>query len=289
MDTVFKLTKKDSKILAIEKQYELILGTKYNMDESNLKNSKLFESNYIIGYKNNSFSEKYNILNINNVVEISKNKKILETKKNRKFEKIFYLLVLLIIINLFNPIVSDHSISLTLKGPCNNEPIFNWKSFTKPSKIFLSDSLVNNAYYNYNDDYLKFNCYSDKCEIKLLWDKKALPVQSNQVIISDIVHNVISTIYIDELPSKAEKMFQNCNKILSIDLSYFKSDEIKTMANMFDSCTSLTTINGLSLKNVYDLSYLFSDCISLTSVTFMDIDTNPSEFDILANSMFQNC
>ena len=159
MDTVFKLTKKDSKILAIEKKYELILGTKHNTDENNFKNSKLFESNYIIGCENNSFSEKYNILNTNNAAKISNNKKILEIKKNRKFEKIFYLLVLLIIINLFNPIVSDHSISLTLKGPCNNEPIFNWKSFTKPSKIFLSDNLVNvpnDAYYD--GDYLKFNC-----------------------------------------------------------------------------------------------------------------------------------
>lgn len=287
MESVFNITKNDSKILEIETKRKPTLRAKNKMNENNFKNSNLLEKNYIMDYKNKSFSGRYNIYFLNNIIEISKDKKILET---RKFKKIFYLLELLIIINLFYPIVSDISINLILKGPCSNEPIFNWKSYTKPSKIFLEGELSNIPIYNYDEgDYLKFNCGTTQCKIKLLWDQNVLSVQNNQVTISDIIHDAMSTIYIDELPSKAEKMFKNCNKILKIDLSGFKSDEILTMGNMFDSCTSLTTIDGLSVKNVKDLSYLFYDCISLTTINFRDIDTNPSKFNIDTNYMFHNC
>ena len=83
-------------------------------------------------------------------------------------------------------------------------------------------------------------------------------------------------------------LFQDCNKLISIDLSNFNTENVKDMNHMFFGCYSLKEINLLNVKtqNVTDMNSMFCLCSSLKSLDVSSFDTQKVTN---MNSMFQEC
>ena len=70
-------------------------------------------------------------------------------------------------------------------------------------------------------------------------------------------------------------MFDECNKIISIDLSNFNSKKIRNMSYMFSNCSSLKNINlsNFNTENVNNMSYMFNNCSSLEELDLSNFNT----------------
>ncbi len=65
-------------------------------------------------------------------------------------------------------------------------------------------------------------------------------------------------------------MFNKCNEIIYIDLSFFDTSQVTNMSYMFSECTNLENIilPNASAKNVTDMSYMFNKCSELKKIEF---------------------
>ena len=83
-------------------------------------------------------------------------------------------------------------------------------------------------------------------------------------------------------------MFQNCQSLTLIDLSNFDTSNVKGMNHMFHNCKSLTTLNvsNFITSNVTNMQSMFYHCDNLTSLDVSNFDTsNVTNMD----SMFSGC
>jgi len=99
--------------------------------------------------------------------------------------------------------------------------------------------------------------------------------------------NDIKIIWYDTIIT-TEKMFEDCGKIVEIDLSKFDSSLVNNMNNMFYYCYSLTSINLLNFdtSKVKNMKQMFTHCSSLKSLNLSNFNTS------LVNDMtkmFFNC
>ena len=86
-------------------------------------------------------------------------------------------------------------------------------------------------------------------------------------------------------------MFHQCYELSSIEFpSSFNSNNLKNINSLFKNCYKLTKIDISNLKteNVYDMSYMFDQCVNLEKLVI-----NPKKFitkkvTIMSN-MFNNC
>ena len=74
--------------------------------------------------------------------------------------------------------------------------------------------------------------------------------------------------------SSCYKMFYDCTT--SFNLSNFDTSKMTDMSWMFDNCLSLTTLDlsNFDTSNVTNMSYMFSKCQSLTSLDLSNFDTS---------------
>ena len=72
------------------------------------------------------------------------------------------------------------------------------------------------------------------------------------------------------------KMFKDCNNLISIGLSEFKTGKVEDFSFMFDNCSSLSYINisNFDTKNAKDISNMFLNCKSLKTISFKNFGTN---------------
>ena len=107
-------------------------------------------------------------------------------------------------------------------------------------------------------------------------------------------------------------MFSYLESCISLDLSSFNTSNVKYMDYMFLSCTSITSIilNGFDISNVYTMEYMFSECYSLkmldlSNFVFSQVDLSfffsdsisltsikfSKKYKVIdkATSMFRNC
>ena len=83
-------------------------------------------------------------------------------------------------------------------------------------------------------------------------------------------------------------LFYNCSSLKLIDLSSFKTGEIKSMISMFENCTSLESLDLVSFNtsNVQNMSCMFRNCSSLKKINLSLFETNKVK-DI--SYMFMDC
>jgi surface protein len=84
-------------------------------------------------------------------------------------------------------------------------------------------------------------------------------------------------------------MFQNCTSITSLNLTAWNITNARDMSSMFSGCNALTDLNlsGWALTNATDLSNMFSDCTSLTSLNISSWTGLTSVMGM--SGMFNNC
>ena len=84
------------------------------------------------------------------------------------------------------------------------------------------------------------------------------------------------------------QMFNNCNKLTSLDLSSFNTAEVTNMSNMFRLCYALTSLDlsNFNTAKVTNMSYMFKTCKALTSLDLTSFNTAKVEN---MTEMFNNC
>ena len=70
-------------------------------------------------------------------------------------------------------------------------------------------------------------------------------------------------------------MFYNCKALTSLDVTHFNTAKVTDMRYMFSSCSSLTSLDvtNFNTANVANMSYMFSGCSSLTSLDVTHFNT----------------
>ena len=278
------------KILS-NKSRNKIIPIKNNPLDKNYSQNNKQSKNKTQNYFKSNLSYKRNNVNEQNKKFKSPNERLIASYKQDKKRIIFFLLGCVILLNLFNPILSHYSITLNKTktlSPNDYDPILNYAYIGKPDAIYLDDIPVDASYISYTEEYLEFNCTESQCRIKLQWDIK---IPLNTYDNNRILENIITYQEIDEgiIEINANEMFKNCDTITYIDFTFYKTQNFISMASMFESCTSLEKIGGLSLKDVNDFSCSFKDCISLTSVGINDIKITNEALEIRMDYMFFNC
>ena len=83
-------------------------------------------------------------------------------------------------------------------------------------------------------------------------------------------------------------MFFFCEKLKSLDVSYFNTQNVTNMEEMFGSCKHLKTldVSGFCTENVVSMAFMFRDCVQLTVLDVSGFDTH-NVTDMRA--MFLNC
>ena len=83
-------------------------------------------------------------------------------------------------------------------------------------------------------------------------------------------------------------LFYNCSSLKLIDLSSFKTGEIKSMISMFENCSSLESLDLVSFNtsNVRNMNCMFRNCSSLKKINLSLFETNKVK-DI--SYMFMDC
>ena len=83
-------------------------------------------------------------------------------------------------------------------------------------------------------------------------------------------------------------MFYNCKALTSLDVTHFNTAKVTDMRYMFSSCSSLTSLDVTNFKtaNVANMSYMFSGCSALLSLDVTNFNTaNVTNM----STMFYNC
>ena len=83
-------------------------------------------------------------------------------------------------------------------------------------------------------------------------------------------------------------MFSGCNTLINLDLSNFNTENVINMSDMFSDCKSLTNLNlsNLNTKNVNNMRSMFCDCNSLTDLNLSKFNT---ENVTNMSNMFYGC
>ena len=96
----------------------------------------------------------------------------------------------------------------------------------------------------------------------------------------DISANTKVEIYLKDKLESLSNFFcpddENTEYIISIDLSYLNTSELKDISSMFSGCSSLTSINLLyfNTSTITNMSSLFKDCALLESIDLSNFETS---------------
>lgn len=85
-----------------------------------------------------------------------------------------------------------------------------------------------------------------------------------------------------------ERMFDRCISLKSVDLSDFKTANIRTMGYMFSECVNLQTVLLPNFKTNYcnNYSYMFNNCYNIYS---LNLESFRFDNTAVTHNMFRNC
>lgn len=105
----------------------------------------------------------------------------------------------------------------------------------------------------------------------------------------DIKKVVFDASFADVKPTSCYQWFAGCTNLATIEgFKNLKTDEVTTMASMFQDCKGLTTLdaNTLDTQKVTDMKDMFAGCSSLTALDVSTFDTQNAE---RMSGMFAGC
>ena len=111
-------------------------------------------------------------------------------------------------------------------------------------------------------------------------DYIAVPANKNTIKILDCIKQIplIDTSAVTNM----DNMFQDCTSLTTI--SQLDTSKVTNMNNMFQNCSALTTIPLLNTSKVVVMNNMFQDCTSLTTIPLL----NTSKV-VTMNYMFSGC
>lgn len=105
----------------------------------------------------------------------------------------------------------------------------------------------------------------------------------------DIKKVVFDASFADVKPTSCYQWFAGCTNLATIEgFKNLKTDEVTTMASMFQDCKGLTTLDAktLNTQKVTDMKDMFAGCSSLTALDVSTFDTQNAE---RMSGMFAGC
>ena len=156
-----------------------------------------------------------------------------------------------------------------------------------PASMWAQESVM---YTVYNDGTLTFK-YGEKKGSGTLYD---VPTYYSTAPGWSAYSSSIKTVVFDESfinaqPKSCYKWFDNCSNLTSInDIKYLNTANVTNMSRMFRDCKKLTSLDlsKFDTSNVKDMSYMFNNCQKLTSLDLSKFDTSKVK-DM--SYMFSNC
>ena len=118
-------------------------------------------------------------------------------------------------------------------------------------------------------------------------ERKVFPNWTN--IIDNIKKVVFDTSFAEARPTSCYGWFYNCQKLTAIEgISNLNTEEVTDMSSMFGNCSSLTSLDLSSFKTekMTEMSYMFSNCEKLAS---LDISSFNTENVTRMSWMFADC
>ena len=143
-----------------------------------------------------------------------------------------------------------------------------------PASMWAQESVM---YTVYNDGTLTFK-YGEKKGSGTLYD---VPTYYSTAPGWSAYSSSIKTVVFDESfinaqPKSCYKWFDNCSNLTSIiDIKYLNTANVTNMSRMFRDCKKLTSLDlsKFDTSNVKDMSYMFNNCQNLTSLDLSNFKT----------------
>ena len=156
-----------------------------------------------------------------------------------------------------------------------------------PASMWAQESVM---YTVYNDGTLTFK-YGEKKGSGTLYD---VPTYYSTAPGWSAYSSSIKTVVFDESfqnaqPNSCYKWFDNCSNLTSInDIKYLNTANVTNMSRMFRDCKKLTSLDlsKFDTSNVKDMSYMFNNCQNLTS---LDLSKFKTAKVTNMYQMFYNC
>ena len=260
--------------------------------------------------------EKYKSISLKKTI---KSKSIENNKNQKKSNKIYsnLNLVFYILLLLFIPMAStnrsleENEQIIVLKVTATGNQNIIWEEFSsKPTIEYTNDqdettTITEASSLNVPDANLeiklKWNNNLETCEKMFYQLENIKEVDLTNFDISKITNMAymfagcknlekitFGNTYKTLLVTSIKFMFNECNNLISLDLSCFDTSKVVSMENLFEGCS---TIESLDLSNfntqlVTYMSKIFRNCQSLTYVDVSSFDTSKvTSFD----SFFESC
>ena len=204
-----------------------------------------------------------------------KNKNILENIIIKRKEKKYNIIFNIIYIIYFYYIILNNIFSQFIK--CYNR------------KIELASSYINLKVNGTGDINIFSQYYSGK------WPD--IVSINNTINLTGIYHYTFSnsendinniTLIWNTSPSTTRGLFEYCDKIIEIDLSYFDTSQVNDMDIMFHGCSNLISLNlaNINTSNVISMRNMFNSCSNLVSLDLSSFDTSQVHN---TDKMFSGC
>ncbi len=114
----------------------------------------------------------------------------------------------------------------------------------------------------------------------------------NYTVREKITKVVFETSFSQVKPTDLIKWFYGCGKLETIlGIENLKTDEVTSMALMFDGCSSLQSLDlsGFNTSKVTAMNSMFGNCSSLQSLNLNGFDTHNVDSDLGMAGMFKYC
>ena len=187
---------------------------------------------------------------------------------------------------------------ILINGVC--EPNYSFKAIFKVDSQNEKVKLINDNYITYikdmsiNGTKIELNSYYTFENIGNYVLYVLIDVSKLDSILSMFskVIKMISISFTNKFESKNIKnmnyMFDSCTSLTSIDFTHFDTTNVETTNYMFQSCRQLNSLDLSNFKteNLKETQYMFSQCNLLTYINFSSFNTGKLEN---ANRMFYGC
>ena len=166
--------------------------------------------------------------------------------------------------------------------------------FYNCNKVETITLRIDHYYYGYkfvpiDMDFMFYNCY----------DLKSLTIDhmntAKTKVMSYMFYNCKNLEYLSLLTTwtndkvvNMRGVFQNCESIVSLDLSGFYTPKVQIMWDMFKGCSNLRNliVSNFDTSRVTDMQSMFNGCSNLISLDISNFKTRSVQY---MNKMFQNC
>ena len=179
----------------------------------------------------------------------------------------------------FNPIKANQKINMT-------KMFYNCENIDKIIFTFYGSS---NYYFPNDLSYSFYNCVSlTSIELNYFKTDQVKEISYMMYNCKKLTEFSHYSNFSNSLITSMKGLFQNCESLITLDLSRFYTSNVEIMWGMFKGCKSLTYLNLQKFRTskVIDMESMFEGCESLIFLSLINFNTSNVHY---MNKMFSGC